>query len=144
MNKPNIDQHEARKEFELRLELAGILREARSASKYARNLSSAARAAGITPSYLHRIEGAETLASADCYVSLCRIYEIPPYPVLQKLGKLDDASEQLLLHNISTHWELMMLAVSIPPDKLQAAMHALSEVAAHANGRQTHEELYSH
>ncbi len=122
------DDQEMRDGLELRIELARTLRDLRANSRYQKNLSAAARAAGITPSYLHRIEGGEALASAECYVNVCRAYGVSPLPILKKLGKLDADSERLLLRHLDTHWGLVELALSVPPKKVEhakAALHAI-------------------
>lgn len=123
-----MDDKAMRQELELRLDLARYFRDKRANSPFASNLSAAARAAGITPSYLHRIEGAEVQASAACYVKLCGIYDVAPTAVLRKLGKLDSETEALLLSHIDTHWELLHLVLSLPAELVGTARNAISEI----------------
>ena len=75
-------------EFKTRRNVAGVIGSMRSHSMYALNMSAAAKEAGITPSYLHRIENAEVLASADCYVRICDVYEIDPTQILVMIGRI--------------------------------------------------------
>lgn len=53
---------------------ACLLRKLRSESKYADNLTAAARAAGIKPSRLHKLEGGEDVPDFDEGVHLLIIY----------------------------------------------------------------------
>ena len=129
-----MDEKRVREGMETRLELARLFRKARAGSKYVKNLSAAARAAGITPSYLHRIEGAETLASPDRYVALCELYDLPTSPILAMLGRLDSGLQARLAACIETHYELLELVLSLPQELVPAANEALSGVAHH--GRQ--------
>jgi len=85
------------KGFERRRKLAIYFGDLRKDSTYARNLSAAARAAGITPSYLHRIENGEVIASLQCYVDLCRLYGGDSTSVMVLLGRLDEATTVLVI-----------------------------------------------
>jgi len=59
--------------------IAGFLRGARAGSKYHKNLSAAARRAGIAPSRLHQFERAELLPTAEELRTLCElIYDVDP------------------------------------------------------------------
>ena len=118
-----------REESQLRLELAETFERARLKSRYAGNLSAAARAAGISPSYLHKIEGAEITASAACYARLCRLYDLPVGPVLRKIGKIDPALEQRLLERMDVLHDLLEIALSIPDSRVGEASRLLKEVA---------------
>lgn len=131
-----MDDSAMREELELRLDLARYFRSLRTKSRFASNLSAAARAAGITPSYLHRIEGAEVQASADCYVKLCGIYDVVPTAVLRKLGKLDSETEARLVSRLDTHWGLIDDILSIPPELVAAARRAVAEVRTDETGKE--------
>jgi len=129
-----MDEQAVRQEMELRLDLARLFRSARAGSKYAKNLSAAARAAKITPSYLHRIEGAETLASADCYVGLCELYSIETAPILHKLGRIDSHLEARVVDCIETHYELLDFVLSLTAEQVSVVQGALEGVPCY--GRQ--------
>ena len=85
-----MKQNELRK----RVEISHFLRNARKASIYAKNLSASARKAGISPSYLCKIEYAEVSASAQVYAELCRVYGIPAGPIYRITEKLDPKFER--------------------------------------------------
>ena len=123
-----------RKEAEIRLELAEIFEEARKKTKFAQNLSAAARAAGISPSYLHKIEGAEITASANCYADLCRLYDLPVAAVLRKVGKIDPSLERRLLDRMDVLNGLLEVALSIPDAQVDRATRLLEEVVADESG----------
>ena len=74
-----------------KLAVAEIVTRARLQSQYANNLSAAARAIGISPSYLHRIENANAEASADTLVLIMAIYGKRPDEILKVTGRVDSA-----------------------------------------------------
>ena len=58
---------------------AEYLQGCRLTSKFVKNLSAAARAAGLTPSELHRIEGGDVQPTPQQCVALLRVYgTVPP------------------------------------------------------------------
>ena len=63
-----------------RMVIAYYLRDGRAASRYAKNLSAAARAAGLTPSRLHRFERASAQGADEEYSALCDLYGIARGP----------------------------------------------------------------
>lgn len=123
----HADEQDLRGSVELRLELARMLRHARALSKFARNMSAAARAAGITPSYLHRLEGAEVIASASCYARVCAVYGVPAAPLLRKIGKLDPTLETQLIERMETHWELLQAVLAVPAAQVHDAARTIRE-----------------
>ena len=51
----------------------------RLTSKFGRSLTGAAKAAGMSPSFLHKIEGAEVVPTPRQFVALLRLYDtVPP------------------------------------------------------------------
>jgi len=76
-------------EMERRLRIADILHAARLRSPYAGNLSAAARAANISPSYLHKVEaGVVTLAPATL-AAVCRVLDMPLADIREYVPELD-------------------------------------------------------
>ena len=117
-----------REEVQVRLELAELLENARAQSPYARNLSAAARAAGLSPSYLHKIEGAEVMASAAVYGKLCNLYGLPTGPVLMKVRKLDPSLRDGLLRRMDKLYEPLMALTELPDDRIAILADFIQEL----------------
>jgi len=116
-----------RHELNLKLELAELLGNARLDSPFARNLSAAAREARISPSYLHKIEGAEVMASAEVYRRLCEVYGLPTGPVMCRLGKLDPALREKLVARMDKLFDVLEALVEMPDESIPLVMGFLQE-----------------
>ncbi len=128
MQSTGMREQAMRQQMELRFELARFFRSLRMSSRYAKNLSAAARAAEITPSYLHRIEGAEVIASAECVTRLCKLYGASAAPILGKMGKLDPSFEERVLERLDSHYELLERILHLPADRLGMIEQVVKEV----------------
>ena len=64
---------------------------ARAASPWAKNLSSAARELGVSPSYLHKMENGTCDPSPKICIAVAVLYDFSPREMLERLGAVDSA-----------------------------------------------------
>ena len=84
-----------RDEIEHRMAIAKSVHDARLAGPFHHNLSAAARSAGISPSYLHKIESAEVRASPGTLARLCCTIGYPLADIRPHVPALNEAADLL-------------------------------------------------
>jgi len=128
MGRKRASKRTAEEVEEVRLQVGLILRTARLGSKYAKNLSAAARAAGMSPGFLCRLECGESGASAATYTDICKVYGISPGRIYKLMGKLEPTLEERLVTRMDVLHEVLELVLSVPDDSIPGLLRQLREV----------------